>query len=120
MNDLVPILRSFDERLASRFYIDYLGGEELFRHRFDETAPLYLGLTLCGFEIHLSEHHGDATPGSAIRLKVTNLDTLYRTLQQNFYRNARPSIIDQPWARDLPILDPFGNRIIFSEPLVPG
>lgn len=118
MNDLVPILRSFDERLTITFYIDYLGGEELFRHRFEKTAPLYLGLSLCGVEIHLSEHHGDATPGSAIRIKVRNLGDLYQALQQKSYRNARPSIIEQSWGRDLPIIDPFGNRIIFSEPLV--
>ena len=115
MSKIIPILRSFDETLAAAFYIDFLGAQETFRHRFDKDAPLYLGIVLRGAEIHLSEHHGDATPGSSIRININSLLSFYQSISAKKYRYARPAIVDQPWGQDLPITDPFGNRLIFSE-----
>ena len=34
-----PILRSFEEARAKAFYIDFLGFELLFEHRFEEGLP---------------------------------------------------------------------------------
>ena len=68
VNTLIPILRIFDETMARGFYLSYLRGAETFSHRFDPNAPLYLGVQLHGADLHLSEHFGDATPGSSIRL----------------------------------------------------
>ena len=45
----------------------YLGFEVLFEHRFGPDMPLYLGIRRGGCELHMSEHHGDETPGSAVR-----------------------------------------------------
>lgn len=66
----IPIFRSFDEIKAREFYLDFLGFEILFEHRFDPEAPLYLGLKLGDCELHVSEHFGDATPGSSIRIPM--------------------------------------------------
>ncbi|CAB9518446.1 Glyoxalase Bleomycin resistance protein (Dioxygenase) [Seminavis robusta] len=119
-----PIFRSFDETKAKEFYVDYLGFKVTFEHRFDPDAPLYLGLQLppddgkeALFELHLSEHHGDACPGSTIRIQIDNIDALHETLASKKYKYARPSIEQQPWGfREVKVTDPFGNKIIFCQP----
>ena len=39
-----PILRSFDEARAKAFYLDFLGFELVFEHRFKPGLPLYFGV----------------------------------------------------------------------------
>jgi uncharacterized glyoxalase superfamily protein PhnB len=115
MNTLIPILRIFDEAMARSFYLRYLGATETFSHRFDPTAPLYLGVQLHEADLHLSEHFGDATPGSSIRLRVADLTRYHAQITEAPHSNANPSINEQPWGLDMPISDPFGNRIIFCQ-----
>lgn len=62
----VPILRIFDINKARQFYVDYLGVTVDWEHRFSEDAPLYMQVSRGGMVLHLSEHHGDATPGSVV------------------------------------------------------
>lgn len=49
----IPVMRMFDEAAARAFYLDYLGFEIEWEHRFHKTAesPLYLQLRL-GAEGH--------------------------------------------------------------------
>ena len=71
-----PILRSFDEAKARAFYLDFLGFKVVFEHRFHAGAPLYMGIARGDCHLHLSEHHGDATPGSSMRIEVGSAYTL--------------------------------------------
>ena len=65
--------------------------------------------------MHLSEHHGDCCPGSAIRVDFEGLEEYNTLLLEKKYKNSRPGIEDMPWGtRDMSIKDPFGNRITFS------
>ena len=75
----VPILRSFDEKATKSFYIEFLGFEILFEHRFEPDAPLYLGVRRDECVLHLSEHHGDSTPGSALRIDVPDVHAYCRS-----------------------------------------
>ncbi len=116
-----PILRSFDEAKAREFYVDFLGFEVTFEHRFEPDLPLYMGLRLGETELHLSEHHGDCSPGARIRIETTGLEAFAATLRARTYANARPGCPErQPWGElDLTIADPFGNRLTFYEPVEP-
>ncbi len=110
----IPIFRIFDEDRAREFYCDYLGFTVDFEHRFDENAPLYMQVSRSSCVIHLSEHHGDATPGSTLRVEVADVDDFIGELKQKPYRYANPGIIDQPWnMRESAITDPFGNELVF-------
>jgi uncharacterized glyoxalase superfamily protein PhnB len=112
---VTPILRSFDEAKAREFYLDYLGFRVLFEHRFEASLPLYMGIARDGVELHLSEHHGDASPGAALRIAVTDIDALHAELIAKAYRFARPTIETMPWGtRDMCVTDPFGNRLTFT------
>jgi catechol 2,3-dioxygenase-like lactoylglutathione lyase family enzyme len=104
----------FDEVKAREFYLDFLGFRIDFEHRFEPGLPLYIQVSRSGSVLHLSEHHGDATPGSAVRIGVRDLDALASELREKDYKFARPAIQEQPWGlRELSVGDPFGNRIVF-------
>ncbi|MFC6759421.1 glyoxalase superfamily protein [Sulfitobacter porphyrae] len=75
-----PVFRSFDEAKARAFYLDWLGFTWVGEHRFDADAPLYAFLRLGEFHLHLSEHHGDATPGSSVMVHVDNLRAWHASL----------------------------------------
>ncbi len=111
----IPILRSFDEAKARAFYCEFLGFSEDWSHRFEPGLPLYLQVSRDGCVLHLSEHHGDCCPGAALRISVDDLDALHAELTARAYANARPGITAQPWGRDMPVMDPFGNRLIFTD-----
>ena len=107
-----PILRIFDEAKAREFYIDFLGFKVDWEHRFEPGMPLYLQISKGGCVLHLSEHHGDCSPGAAMRIETDELDAFHQQLLAKNYKHARPGIEDTPWeSRDMSIQDPFGNRI---------
>jgi uncharacterized glyoxalase superfamily protein PhnB len=111
-----PILRSFDEAKAREFYLGYLGFTLGFEHRFEPGLPLYMEVVRDGCTLHLSEHHGDATPGAAMRIEVGDLDAFHAELAARPYGFARPSIEAMPWGtRDMTVTDPFGNRLTFTD-----
>jgi hypothetical protein len=75
-----PILRIFDETKAKEFYLDYLGFRVDWEHRFDDNFPLYMQVSRGACLLHLSEHHGDACPGSAIRIPCDDIESLHAEL----------------------------------------
>lgn len=114
----IPILRILDEQKAREFYLEYLGFAVDFEHRFHDEAPLFMGISRDGLPIFLSEHHGDGTPGTYVRIDLTGIDELYSELGAKKYKYMNPSIVEQEWGtRELCVYDPFGNRLIFSEGL---
>lgn len=111
----IPILRMFDEAKAREFYLDFLGFDVEFEHRYEADLPLYLGIRRDGLQLHLSEHHGDASPGATLFVPVENIEQLRDELLAKCYGYARPDITEQGWGRVLEVHDPFGNRIRFCE-----
>ena len=113
---VVPILRIFDVQKATDFYAGFLGFTIDREHRFDDRAPLYLQVSRNGLVLHLSEHHGDGTPGSAVFVEMTGLATFHQEIHARGYGFMRPGIEEAPWnASVMEVIDPFGNRIRFSE-----
>jgi hypothetical protein len=110
----IPILRSFDEKIAKEFYVGFLEFNVDFEHRFEENTPLYMQISKGNCVIHISEHFGDCSPGSALRVEIDDIEYFCKILNEKKYKNARPGIIDQDWGKDMTINDPFGNKIIFS------
>lgn len=111
----VPILRSFDEAKAREFYLGFLGFAVRFEHRFEPGMPLYMGIERAGLVLHLSEHHGDAAPGSTVYVPMTGVRAYQAELIGRNYGYGRPGVEEQPWGDVLQVHDPFGNRIRFCE-----
>lgn len=112
----VPLLRSFDEARAKAFYLDYLGCTLDFEHRFELGMPLFFQASRGQMVVQVSEHHGDGSPGSAVRLIVTGLREFHRELLSKNYASLRPGVGRAEWGADeMTLLDPFGNRLIFTQ-----
>ncbi|SED04732.1 Uncharacterized conserved protein PhnB, glyoxalase superfamily [Pseudomonas mohnii] len=110
-----PILRIFDEIKAVEFYVDFLGFKIDWQHRFEPDSPLYLQVSHGECVLHLSEHQGDSTPGSALRIETDELEALQQQLLAKQYPFAHPQIQAMPWgSQDMTIADPFGNRLVFT------
>ena len=111
----IPIIRIFSEDKAKKFYLDFLGFTLQWEHRFEPGFPLYAQISRSDLTFHLSEHHGDGTPGAVIFIPLEDIDALHRELTAKNYKYARPGIEELPWGRQIQITDPFGNRIRFCE-----
>ena len=115
---VVPVLRIFDVEKAKEFYIGFLGFSIDWGHRFDDNAPLFMQVSRGNLILHLSEHHGDGSPGASVTVEMTGVDELHREVTAKNYRYMRPGIVREPWnAKVMGVIDPFGNRIRLSESL---
>lgn len=111
-----PILRSFDEGKAREFYLDFLGFTVDWEHRFEPGLPLYMQVSRAGIVLHISEHHGDGTPGSIVRVEVTGLAGFHAELIGKRYKNMRPGLERPEWGgTEMTVIDPVDNRIVFAE-----
>ena len=110
---VIPILRVFDHALAKAFYVDFLGFSWRWQHQFEADLPVYAEVERAGSVLHLSEHHGDATPGSGVLIVIADLAAYRDTLLAKRHRNARPGIEQNEWGATMTITDPFGNRLVF-------
>lgn len=116
LGPVTPILRMFDIGKASEFYLDFLGFEKRWEHRFDDNAPLYMEVARDGCVLHLSEHHGDGAPGMHVRIRTQDVVGLHAELTAKRYRFARPGLEQTPWGtREVTVIDPFANRLTFYE-----
>src|SRR6478752_7436049 len=84
--------------------------------RFDAAAPVYMQVSRGGLLLHLTEHHGDCCPGGTVFVRLTGLDAFHAEITAKHYGFMRPGIQPAPWnARVMEVIDPFGNRLRFSE-----
>jgi uncharacterized glyoxalase superfamily protein PhnB len=118
ISQTIPILRIFDETKAREFYVGFLGFTVDWEYRFEPESPLYMQVSRAGCVLHLSEHHGDACPGSTVFVRVTGIDEFHTELAAKQYKYNRPGVELAPWnAKVMEVNDPFGNRLRFNEDL---
>jgi Glyoxalase superfamily protein len=101
-DDLVPVFRVEDGRAAASWY-ERLGFVVVGEHRFAPDLPLYLFVRRGEVSLHLSEHAGDAPPGSLAYFYVDDFDVIAE--------DFGAAIADQPWGREIELTDPSGNRL---------
>jgi hypothetical protein len=115
---VVPILRIFDISKADEFYLGYLAFSVDWDHRFDSNAPLYRQISRGKLILHLSEHHGDGSPGARLRVMMHGVEAFHSEISAKNYRYMRPGIETTPWGTlETGVIDPFGNLIRFCEPI---
>ena len=103
---LVPIFHVKDGQETAKWYAR-LGFEVEGEHRFGPGMPLYLFLRRGDIALHLSEHKGDARPGTLVYFYVNEVDTIAVEF--------KTKIEEQPWAREVQLTDPDGNRLRIGE-----
>ena len=109
------MLRVFDQAKAEEFYIEFLGFTTDWEHRFEPSFPRYAQISRSELIIHLSEHHGDGTPGSVVFLPMHGIREFHAELSAAEYQFARPGLEDEPWGLTLDVTDPFGNQLRFCQ-----
>ena len=68
------------------------------------------------FVLDLSEHHGDGTPESTVRVPIIDLAALHKELHATGYDRMNPGIeVDSPGGPTLEVIDPFSNTIRFCQ-----
>jgi uncharacterized glyoxalase superfamily protein PhnB len=122
LGSITPVLRLFDERKAREFYVDFLGFQVDFEHRFGANFPLYLGISRGSCRIHLSEHHGDSSPGARLRIACADVAALQHELSARNYTYAKPGTPEAtPWdTLEMTVADPFGNALVFYQVVGPA
>lgn len=109
----IPVLRIFDVDKTKEFYLGFTMDWD---HRFAPNLPLYMQVSRSGLKLHLSEHHGDASPGSTVFVWMQGVDAYRAELIRKSYPYSKPGIQEEgPGGRTLEVPDPFGNRIRFCE-----
>lgn len=115
-DQIIPVLRIFDYQKALEFYVDWLGFEIAWEHRFEENMPAYIEVKKENIIIHLTEHHGDASPGSSIFIWGEGVAEYHKELIDKNYKYNRPGLEKTFYdAVSFTVNDPFGNKIIFNE-----
>lgn len=107
MSTAIPVLRVTDAATSVDWY-RRLGFEQRFEHRFEPGFPLYVGIGRDDAQIHLSEHTGDAPGPALVYLWVDAVDPIAAEFGV--------AVDEMPWARDVELIDPDGNRIRVAEP----
>jgi hypothetical protein len=114
LHGATPIFRIFSVDKAREFYVDWLGFT--WDWTVGDQGPAYAQVSRSGLSLHLSEHHGDSTPGSAIDVIIHGIDAFHREISARPYKYLNPGINDGPYGRGTVLVDPFGNKMSFREP----
>lgn len=100
---VIPVLRCTEVDRAVAWY-GTLGFVEEWRHQFEPGLPRFVAIRRGAIVLFLSEHEGDAPPGSLVWLRLDGIDQLPMT-------ELGGELLDQPWGPELRLTDPDGNRL---------
>ena len=113
---VVPIIRMFDYKKAVEFYVDWLGFTIDWEHTFEPNTPIYMQVSRDGITLHISEHHGDSTPGQRVYIECTGLKEFHKQLIDKKYKYNRPGLEETFYGTYcVEVIDPFGNKLSFNE-----
>lgn len=111
-----PIFRIFDYEKAMEFYVGWLGFEVDWEDK-PKNAPVYLQISRGDVVLHLSEHHGDCSPGSKAYIdNFEGLKAYHTQLIAKDYKFNRPGLATG-FGKGIcmEVIDPFGNKLSFNE-----
>jgi hypothetical protein len=118
MTKVIPVLRAFDRKKVLEFYVDWLGFTINWEHHPD-NSPFYMQISLRDIVIDISEHHGDATPGSKVIITgFEGLEAYHQALLNKNYTYMKPGLSRVEWDQDTLetiVIDPFFNQLVFNE-----
>ncbi|MFF7248352.1 glyoxalase superfamily protein [Embleya sp. NPDC008237] len=104
---VIPILRVADAAASVRWYAR-LGFVQEWEHRFEPDLPAFVDVARGDVHLFLSEHAGDATWDTLVYLRVADVDAVAREF-------GLP-VEEAPWAREVHVTDPDGNRVRVGTP----
>jgi catechol 2,3-dioxygenase-like lactoylglutathione lyase family enzyme len=112
VEEATPILRVADAEVSVEWY-QRLGYEKEWEHRFEPSLPAFVSIARQGASrLFLSEHSEDAggplVSGTVVHVRVADVDAIAALLDA--------AIVERPWAREVFLTDPDGNRLRIGTP----
>lgn len=111
----IPVIRMTSIAAARAFYIDLLGFQIDWEHRFAPTAPLYMQIHRDHMMLHLSEHQGDGAPGCVLFVPMEGIVCFRDELVQRSSNETVPALTQFDWGLQMNMRDPDGNELRFCE-----
>ena len=108
---VMPTLRMTDFTRSKQFYVDGLGFQVDWEHRFESGFPVFAQVSRDGMAFFLTEHTGDCPVGGLIHLYVNDVDAWFDEFRRRNIRVQEPPNEDLPGLRSMMVVDPDGNKI---------
>ncbi len=110
---VIPTLRITDYARSRAFYVDRLGFEVNWEHRFEPGLPVFAQITRDGMTLFLTEHRGDCPTGALVHVLVPDVDSWYAELRGRGAEIGQPPSQSLQGVRDMTVVDPDGNKLRF-------
>ena len=94
---------------AAAAWYGRLGFTKEWEHRFEPGLPVFVSVARGPMRLFLSEHQGDARPDALIYLRLADVDAIAAEFGV--------AVEEAPWARELELRDPDGNRLRIGTPI---
>jgi catechol 2,3-dioxygenase-like lactoylglutathione lyase family enzyme len=112
---VVPALRSTNYARSKSFYVDQLGFQVEWEHRFAPGFPVFMSLARDGMQIYLSEHSGDCQVGGLVHFVIEDVNAWQREFTARGVRLTEEPNSDLGFL-NMTVTDPDGNQLRFMEP----
>jgi catechol 2,3-dioxygenase-like lactoylglutathione lyase family enzyme len=112
---VIPALRITDYERSKAFYVERLGFQVEWEHRFEPGFPVFMSVARDGMRLFLSEHAGDCQVGGLVHFMIPDVDALDRELLRQGVTASDPPNDDLGF-RNMTVTDPDGNQLRFMEP----
>jgi hypothetical protein len=107
--EAIPILRVTSAAVSVRWY-SRLGFQQEWEHRFEPNLPAFVSIQRQGVRLFLSEHTGDARHDTLVYIRVKHVERIAQEFSV--------PLTEQPWAHEVHLTDPDGNRLRIGTPKV--
>jgi catechol 2,3-dioxygenase-like lactoylglutathione lyase family enzyme len=108
---VMPTLRITNYAASKKFYVDGLGFEIDWEHRFEPHFPVFMQVSRDGLAFFLTEHSGDCPVGGLIHLYVPDVDAWFVEFQARGVPVQEPPNECLQGLRSMTVLDPDGNKL---------
>src|SRR5262249_18708734 len=116
---VTPQFRITDARRSLAFYVDGLGFQVDWEHRFEPGFPVFMQLTRAGQSLFLTEHAGDCQVGGGADFVLPDGDACCDGFGWSGPMPTQPSDRMPGGPREMVVTDPDSNRLRFATRLEP-
>lgn len=111
MQRVMATLRITNYARSKAFYVDGLGFQIDWEHRFAPHLPVFAQVSREGLSFFLTEHTDDCPAGALLHLYVPDVDAWYAELKSKGINVNEPPSQTLQGLRDMTVLDPDGNKL---------
>jgi catechol 2,3-dioxygenase-like lactoylglutathione lyase family enzyme len=108
---VMPTLRITNYATSKKFYVEGLGFQVDWEHRFEPHFPVFMQVSRDGLAFFLTEHSGDCPVGGLIHLYVPDVDSWFVEFQARGVPVQEPPNECLQGLRSMTVLDPDGNKL---------